>query len=280
MPDTRLPLAVGTARIRRTLDSAPPLGDDSGVDHLPAAPRAFRRSTALAAFWPLGVASCATLLCSLLLVVTILSRDAFRLPSLDWRLDAAAKVETVRAQIEHVPAKGTDGGRYTFTFTTKDGNSMRGVSWGPTGLLVVGEGAAVEYLPQAPEIHRLRGMHGTLLASWLPKFAGWLLLPALLGVGFWLARGYQNALLLRDGRATLPTEVHRTSLPIGSRAVFSWRSTEGPQTSSQYLPPGSPIAQQAATGAADTVGLFVVFDPDRPSRHRLVARSEFREASA
>lgn len=135
------------------------------------------------------------------------SRDDYRMPRDDWRLDAAEPKGLATGTIESVTryyGKNKTPRDYvlaTFRFEDANGALHRGRSWIATGSVREDAQHGVEYLPEEPSVCRLRTGTAAYASQWIEWYAGLVVLPLALALGWWLAHVYKVRALLRNGRA-------------------------------------------------------------------------------
>ena len=255
---------------------------------LPAAPRSVRARTALKTWSGAGLAGMALLVGGVVYLVFELARDDFRMPRRDWQLDAAhERVETMGEVGPYAePLQAEDRiHRFQYGFTPEGGQPQVGTAWvrwpTPPG---PGFSVTVEYLPDDPTIHRVRGSKSTLAALILPGLAGGVLLPGLFLAGWWLVRSYQTYCVLRHGRATPArlTGPRQLASKLGQLQVQYVFSDQHGTTrkASQWVGQASALGRivLAADPGKDLPGAMAIHREDRPSKARLVVTEDVSEA--
>lgn len=259
--------------------------ESPGEGALPRPPRTVRTAAAFATWSGFGALTVLALALALATALALLAADGFRLPRFDWRLDAAPATHRTMAELTRPPPPG--GGRCAYTFVA-DGTEHAGSSWAPApvaALLQEGNRCTVEFLGGDPQVNRLVGTHRARAAIWLPQFAGWALLPAVLAVAVWLARVQRTWVILRHGQAAPARLLERSAVrvPPGHwRVRYGFREADGSEReASQYVRRSGPLG--AAIGAAAVgqplAGALAIHGDD-PRRSRLVAGRDVGEAAA
>lgn len=177
---------------------------------VPDPPRRVRLRTAAATWWPLGVATGTLWAILTVLFLVMLAWDGFRMPMGDWALDRDGTAAAAPAQVTAVAATSTRYfsrrvHRVHYRFVRDDGTPVDERCYTLGSRYRPGQSAAMEYLPDAPHLRRLRDSMRAESALWHPLFlAIWL--PVSLLLAFWGSRVYRTLVLLRNGRAA-PAEL-------------------------------------------------------------------------
>ena len=269
------------------------------MPHWPNPPRRVTFFVAAQSREAIGIALGAMLLFACMGLAAEWSRDDFRSPRCDWRLDAceqpSAAVATVRAIDRERDNKGRlrDRARVSYTFVDANNVEQFGVSWLPRGGLREGDHRGVEYLPDDTSVSRLRDSKSTDIAWWLPWYAGWIVLPLLLAFSAWLAHVWRVLVTLRNGVAcqAIATELAVPEQEQGKRRKhaqrclvrFRWRGPDGSDHEATQRPRlhsalGRALANERVGQPMATA--FVICSEWAPQHGRLIATSEVREASA
>ena len=233
------------------------------MSSLPAPPRTVRLRAALSTWWPFGVAAMLLLGATVAVGVQRLARDGFRLPRADWRLDAAPALAKATADVLAVGgAAPGELARVLYQFTPPGGTVVEDRGWLPAGLTAAGRRHAVEFAVGEPAASRLVGGHRALATTWLPDFAGRLLLPALFLVLLWLTRVFRTWVLLRHGTAGPARVVGLRPLPVLPFALAEYELVD--DDGARH------VARQLVRTGAQPEPQFAIHAEGRPERSRLV----------
>ncbi len=249
------------------------------LDGFPAAPRRPRAGAWLRRNAPLGVAAVVLVVSALLISLWVVLAGRDLLPLADDALDAssARAVATVTASSRD-GALGGRGHRVAFRFAAGD-QVVEAFSFLPPTVSApaVGSEVSVDYLPHEPSIARVTGSHR--MPPWSP-FSWWLRLaglPGLLALGIYLRGGFQQRLLLAQGRLTLARVLAQTPVPLAfppqRRVDYEFedehrRTHRGSHWVGLHTPLGARLESAAST-------LPVIHDAERNSSSRLTHRSDF-----
>jgi hypothetical protein len=250
----------------------------------PAAPRRVRLRAACRLWWPFGLAVGLIWLLTTLAALALLAADGFCLPFSDWALDRQAVVAARPAAVEsseptstHLVSQSVHRVRYSFDLG--DG-SRTGLCYTLGPRLMQGQDAAVEYLPEDRDLHRLRGSVRAESALWAP-WLGWIWLPLTFLLGFWGSRVYRLRVLLRNGRAAeaLLVAASRTGIVNPPQLKVRYRFADGAggeHEGRHWVRAGSPLGRRiAGLQPGDPIpGSAVVYDEADPDKNRLCARED------
>jgi hypothetical protein len=262
------------------------------MPRLPRPPRTVRRRAALATWWFAGCTSAGLLLGAILFLTVWLAGDGFRLPFADWRLDAAPARAGAPGRVVavHEPEPGLASPRdlvaAQYAFRDAAGRERDGRCWMPRGAVAAGDPCAVEWLPDDPDVHRLRGGSRSRAALWLPALAGLWLLPAVLVTGLWAARAFRTWVLLRHGRAAPATlQALRRARGAGSRLCvrYAFAGDDGQRHEAwQHVRRHGALGREltAAEPGAELEHALCVHQEGRPRLCRLVHEDDVAEATA
>lgn len=262
----------------------------------PAAPRRVPFRVAAQAYGPLGLLAAILLGFALLAGGIEWSRDDFRSPRDDWRLDACEAKGLTSASVEHVTRfygkrnRPRDFDQVAFRFADANGKEHRGRSWIATGTVEQGAHHGVEYLPEDPAVCRLQGGRAAYVAHWLEWYAGLVSLPLLLVLGIWLAHVYKLRTLLRHGRAfdavvvevecPEPAKSRKRRNSQRCRIRYRWRGIDGADRERTQRPRLQSALGQALVGSKPgdvLAAAFVVGSEWSAQQGRLVAVAEVPE---
>lgn len=265
----------------------------------PSAPRRVPFRVAAQSCGPLGLVVGMLLVMALFAGSVEWSRDEFRLPRDDWRLDAAEPKGLATGTVESVTRyygknkTPRDHELVTFRFVDAAGTAQRGRSWIATGAVRDGDHHGVEYLPESPSVCRLRTGTATYAAHWLDWYAGLVVLPLALALGWWLAHVYKVRALLRNGRAVdavvvevdCPEPARSRKRRNGQRCRirYRYRGPDGAEHEATQRPRLQSKLGQALVGAKPGEVLlhaFVVASEWTPGAARLVVAAEVPEDRA
>src|SRR5262245_8185391 len=128
----------------------------------PRPPRRVRKATALATWGVFGTLCTWALVMAVLAGVLMWGDDGFRSPRDDWRLDAAEARGLALGTITTVDVERgrrgqeTNRARYSYTFTDARGDTHTGSAWLARNGKGPGDPHGVEYLPDEPDVNRLK----------------------------------------------------------------------------------------------------------------------------
>lgn len=265
----------------------------------PSAPRRVAFRVAAQSCGPAGLVFGMLLAMALFAGIAEWSRDEFRSPRDDWRLDAAEPKGLATGTIESVTrfyGKNETPRDYvltTFRFADAAGTARRGRSWIATGTVREDANHGVEYLPDDPSVCRLRTGTAAYAAHWLDWYAGLVVLPLALALGWWLAHVYKLRALLRNGRAVdavvveidcpEPARSRRRRNAQRCRIRYRYRGIDGADREATQRPRLQSKLGQALVGAKPGEVLkdaFVVASEWTPGAARLVVAAEVPEDRA
>lgn len=180
---------------------------------------------------------------------------------------------TVTGEVTRLWANGDNRRRVAFRFVA-DGHEYSGrgrVSEARRRTLEVGSPLAVRYVPANPQVHDLGGTPRGTMPAWVP----FVVAPIVAGAGLLclVAIGRQRR-LLTDGRVApaivTSHQKQRTSHGTHRSLTFEFPLLSGAVASGKS---GAP-SRAPAVGSV----ICVVYDPERPSRHRPYPMSLVRPA--
>jgi hypothetical protein len=251
---------------------------------IPDPPRAVRRSAAFRTRWVLGLSSACTLVMVLVPVVVLGATEGLDvLPFVDDALDQRAVRTTARiTSIEptSMHSGGTRFVRVRFVFQDASEREHSGSSILPdTRAPSLDETPTVDYLASDPAVSRLTGSRRTTFGPVFDLLIGLVLLPAGVVFLFWLRGHMRLRIVLRDGVAGIAsiTECRRLGWvnppQFSVRFVFedARRLRHGGW---QWIGARTPLGHAVGEGLRRVP---VVYDPDSPRHHRLVAATDFAD---
>lgn len=180
---------------------------------------------------------------------------------------------TVTGDVTRLWANGDDRRRVAFRFVV-DGHEYSGrarVSEARRRTLSVGSPLAVRYVPANPQLHDLGGTPRDTMPAWVPFIVAPLV--AVAGLLCLVAIGRQRR-LLTDGRVA-------PAIVTGHRTQRTSHGTHRSLTFEFPLLSGAVASgKSGASSKSPAVGsvICVVYDPERPSRHRPYPMSLVRPA--
>ncbi len=248
---------------------------------LPPPPRAPRWRAVLRHRWVLGLCGATLLAAGFALAVVIWAEGGDVLPLGDDALDAShaiAEGEVLRISDPSLHLGGTRLIRVDYRFRPNEGGDVTGHSFSPprAGLLA-GAQVRIEYLPDDPEVSRVRGSTRNPFGSVWTMLMGVLVMPAFLATLWWLRGVMRLRLLLGTGRATTAEIVGRTGVfgvsPPQWRVAFRFRDVAGHEHAGSHW-----VGERSALGrdlaSADHTATLV-YDEGDPSECRLACPDDF-----